>query len=555
VSLAVFVAALALFLAAPLRQASGDSAYTLVASTALLRDGTLAIERYVPPGAGNAHPLRTIRGHVYSFFPPGNAVLSVPAVVVAELLGEHVIDAHGQADRAVENRVSSMFAACLMAALVAFAFATARLFLDRASSLAVAAVTALGTSVLSTFSRGLWSQTWAVLLVAIAWFVALRRSSAVLVGSLLAWAYFTRPTTAIPALAIVLYLALDRRRRDALVASIVGALWLACFVVWSRAAFGSSLPPYYQPARLGNVSALVAFGGNVVSPSRGLFVFSPVIAWAIVAGALFLFRGNRRAIGVAALLACLGHLALMTSFEHWWGGASYGPRLSSDLVPSALVLSVWTLAEGASRLLPGALGAISAAMHLPGAVAESTWLWCDMGPSVEQREMWSWKRAQFLAPFVERRIPPPAEAPLLEDRLSFDDPISTDFVVVGFSATERTFRWTNARRASLAFIVADERAVDSTLTLKVSPFIAPFQPMQRISVRLDGRLIIERDLTAPRLVELSARIPGTLLGPTVHELLFELPEARSPEEMSAGSEKRRLGVAVHELAILPTVPR
>lgn len=555
--LAIFVAALALFLAAPLRQSSADSAYTLVSSMALLRDGTLAIDRYVPPGTGGTFPLQTVQGHVYSFFPPGNAILSLPAVVVAEALGERVIDARGLADRAAENRIGAAFAACLMAALVALSFATARLFLDRPSSFGVATVTALGTAVLSTFSRGLWSQTWAVLLIAIAWFLALRRSSAVVVGSLLAWAYFTRPTSAIAAVAIVLFLALERRRRDAIVASLAGAVWLVGFVVWSRASFGTSLPPYYQPTRLGRVSAVVALGGNLVSPSRGLVVFSPVIAWAIVAGAIFLFRARRRSLGFAALVACLGHLALLSSFEHWWGGASYGPRLASDLVPSAVVLAIWTLRAGASRLLPAALGALSMAMNVPGAVFESTWRWSEMGTSVEEREMWSWSRAQFLAPFVERTIPPPAEAPVLVDRLAFDDPASIDFVVVGFSPTERTFRWTSARRAALAFTLPEGRAVDSRLTLTLSPFLAPFQPSQRLAVRLDGRLLIERELVEPRVLEISARVPGALLGPQVHELVFELPEAHSPEEMSAGLDRRRLGVAVHELTLLPldAVPR
>src|SRR5262249_41636032 len=72
--------------------------------------------------------------------------------------------------------------------------------------------------------------------------------------------------------------------------------------------------------------------GLLVSPGRGLFVYSPVLAFSLV-GIVFACRreGDRliRAIALGVLLV----LGVYSRWWVWWGGASYGPRMLADLTP------------------------------------------------------------------------------------------------------------------------------------------------------------------------------------------------------------------------------
>ena len=101
----------------------------------------------------------------------------------------------------------------------------------------------------------MWTETWGVLLLGVVVWMLLRsetsgrRLNPFLLGTLLAWTYFVRPTNAVPILAISVYLFLYQRQTF-IRYSVTGAVWLAIFVAYSWYHFHQVLPNYYLANRL-----------------------------------------------------------------------------------------------------------------------------------------------------------------------------------------------------------------------------------------------------------------------------------------------------------------
>ena len=94
------------------------------------------------------------------------------------------------------------------------------------------------------------------------------------------------------------------------------------------------MPDYYQPNR---VSVSGTFGeamlGNLVSPARGLFVYSPVLLLALSGLVLALRQREERLLSACFAIIVVMHWLVVSRFPHWWGGHSYGPRFMTDIVP------------------------------------------------------------------------------------------------------------------------------------------------------------------------------------------------------------------------------
>jgi hypothetical protein len=180
------------------------------------------------------------------------------------------------------------------------------------------------------------------------------------------------------------------------------------FVAVNVTAYGSPLPPYYAAQRIGSTPHFFeALAGNLVSPSRGLLLFSPVLGLAVVG--IVLKVGARTLDGVDVVLAgcVLAHWVAISSFPRWWGGDAFGPRFFSDMVPFLVVLAVPVVAalataSGVRRTLAlgacSALVAVSVAINFAGAYLPSTWCWNVIPANLDTRpdRLWSWRDPQFL---------------------------------------------------------------------------------------------------------------------------------------------------------------
>ncbi|MCB8987191.1 MAG: hypothetical protein H6661_05535 [Ardenticatenaceae bacterium] len=275
----------------------------------------------------------------------------------------------------------------------------------------------LGSSFSSTLGTGLWTLNFATLFVMLSIWLLVRRDSAhsttvhpLWLGSFLFAAYLARPTTAVFILLVFVYL-IWQDKREVWVTAVTALAWLFLFVLYSRAEMGVWLPPYYLPQRLAgaNVPLPIVFYGLFFSPGRGLFVFSPMFLLLLIV-ALWRWRHLRHEPLFWFALAWMGlHTWTLLRFEHWWGGASFGPRLLTDIVPAFIILTAvlrkrWPLGLGlpARRWLLG-LGIVTAVFSIyvnayAGLYVPATSLWNSM-PDIDKapQYLFDWRHPQFAA--------------------------------------------------------------------------------------------------------------------------------------------------------------
>ena len=124
----------------------------------------------------------------------------------------------------------------------------------------------------------------------------------------------------------------------------------AANMLWFRHPFGAQALLQDVNFRLHATDALFqfhieGFAGLLISPSRGLMVFSPVALLA-VAGLRQLAATGWRSPWRWCALALMAQYALYGSYAVWWGGHTYGPRYLLDVLPLMVPLASRGLASG-----------------------------------------------------------------------------------------------------------------------------------------------------------------------------------------------------------------
>ncbi len=80
--------------------------------------------------------------------------------------------------------------------------------------------------------------------------------------------------------------------------------------------------------------------GTLISPSRGIFIFSPIILYSFL-GAYKVFKlrayKDEKLIGIMTL-AALGLFFSYCFYIFWWAGYCYGPRFMTDILPVSCYL-------------------------------------------------------------------------------------------------------------------------------------------------------------------------------------------------------------------------
>lgn len=417
VCLAVFLACMGLYRLAPLRVQT-DSIWSIPTAVSIIREGNIDLDEYRDQARVGVHGIAQHNGRLYNFFPLGPSLAALPYVwprhawsmahrdddKTSRSWAKNLEPGHldvGFFARA-ENGVASVY--CALAAI--FVYLTARRRLTVGPALLVATVFAFGTSVFSTASRVLWQHGPSVAaLAAIVWLVSGERWNgrrALALGCLLGLSYVMRPTNAISVAIIGAWWVLTHPRLSG--AAALGLL--SVLVPW--AAFNHSvwqtwLPPYYQATRLDLDMRLVgeALLGNLISPGRGLFIFTPV-AFAAVVGVVLKVRAHTLARHELAFLAVLfGHWCAVSTFPHWWAGHSFGNRFFTDVTPYwayFLIPTMEWLCHPVPRWIRAAMAILavaSLAIHTRGSSRDECWYWNSDIDEKPQR-LWDWTDLQFL---------------------------------------------------------------------------------------------------------------------------------------------------------------
>lgn len=236
------------------------------------------------------------------------------------------------------------FAAAFISSLtVVMFFFCARALTTLRTSALITVVFALATSMWTTPAQGLWQHTPSILFQLIAlWFLLSgkhRDARAVAPGAFfLSAATISRQSVGITALLFTIYVWLAYR--PALVRWMIWAIPPALLAITYNTIYnGSPLIFGYQEGVAGvmHLPSIESIAGLLISPSRGLLVYSPMLIFALVG---FKHWGaNRLFYFFVALTFGIGTL-LLSLFEAWHGGWGYGTRLMTDLLPYITLLVI-----------------------------------------------------------------------------------------------------------------------------------------------------------------------------------------------------------------------
>ena len=328
--------------------ASGDSLPASLIPFSVLLDGSITLDRfgpYIDEHVWYASAVLYKAGsHWYSIYPIAGPLLTTPLYLPVVLVPW--FRRQPPATLIAVARVAEKFVAATLAAAAAIALL---LLLRRLTSVraawALTLLFALGTGNWSTASQALWQHTYGQLAI-IGCLYAIQRMSGPgsvgrwywVAGGFAACAAAIRPTNLalMPALLLVLWLQREPLRQYLRVFAL--PLVAGCLVVtYNYAAFGNVTGGY--PAKLDG-RLIEGLLGILLSPGRGLLVYTPVLifAFAVLAPRARESRDRHRLVVTAASVFVVLHLLLIAMWPIWWGGYCWGPRLLTEILAPSIVL-------------------------------------------------------------------------------------------------------------------------------------------------------------------------------------------------------------------------
>ena len=342
------------------------------------------------------------RGRSVSVFPFWPSLQLFPVYAAYGLAGHFPTEATVWTAQRRAAQLSMALTAVLVAAIVA------RRSGHRVALLAIVAF-AFGTInwfVLSqlAFSNGLVQLWVAAALVVGLWRLPPSPFAAAVSLMMLVVAAFFRLNLGVFAAFWVLYLVVRLRRRALVPLGAAAALALVMAAV-NLAYMGHPLGLYGLQARkiaILSPTLWTALYGNLLSPARGLLVFSPWIALTALGLA---GRDEEERVATWFILAgCVAHLIVTSNHPHWHGGGSMGPRLTADLLPAWTFLAAggyaWCLRRRWATVV--AILAVAASCVIAGAHAFShsqRWEHIPVTADVSPDRLFDWRDALVLAPF------------------------------------------------------------------------------------------------------------------------------------------------------------
>jgi hypothetical protein len=416
----------------------GDSEPAKHLPVSILRHGSLYLDEVAPlyqgyiwpidvPSEGRFHGVVFRRGHWVSAYPVVIPLLAAPLYVpVVWLLDRYAVpDGHPLA-LSLLDLMEKATAATMAAASAAVLLLVLRRFCPPRTATVLVLLYAFGSNTWVVSSQAMWQHGMSELLIAVALLWLLRgtreeggRARLALAGSglALALAVANRPPNAILAVALALYVVHCLRGRSwpfFLCPPVVAALQLGYNLYF----FGSLAGAQGGRAAEWSTPILEGLAGLLVSPSRGLFLYTP---WTLfsVGGAILAWRSPSWLLLRYLSIAVAAQLLLYSRWMMWWGGAGFGPRLITDLLPLLTLLLVPVVAVARSRALRALLAAaavIAIAIQAVGAFL--------VFPGLDEpARLWSWRRSQLAVAWGDRM---PAPATQLRNWIALRDLFALD---------------------------------------------------------------------------------------------------------------------------------
>lgn len=328
--------------------ASGDSLPAALVPFSILLDRSITLDRFGPYLSQHVWYAPAIveksGGHWYSKYPIAGPILTTPLYLPIAFVPQL-----GQQSPATLIAIARIAEKIVAVALAAESALVLLLLLRQITSPRAAwmltLLFAFGTTTWSTSSQALWQHTFGALAIG-ACLYAVERLQASGAGTGWYWiagigagcALAIRPTNVLllPALGVVLWI---RRARL--------ADYCRAFIVPAAAAAGTAAFNFAVFHRLAggytvklNGHFVEGLPGILISPGRGLLIYTPITIFALAAFASRSreTRQQHRLVVIAASIFIVLYLAFFAMFPVWWGGYCWGPRLLTEIVAPLIIL-------------------------------------------------------------------------------------------------------------------------------------------------------------------------------------------------------------------------
>ncbi len=303
----------------------------------VLRSRVVLVLTTSPRSSGGPPPPQP-GDHVCSIFPPGVALLALPILVPAVLAGVP------PSDVTTLLLLGHLVAAILEAIAALLLWSIVRRFVSARWSVALVLLYFLATSVRTVGSQALWQHSGVHLAIAAAlWLVLIERPVSryreLLAGLALGLGTVVRQTSAIVVPGVA-------RRRTLLHIFAGFGIGIVPLLVYNTVAFGNAFEQGYGSKPF-DTPILNGLYGLLLSPSRGFFVYTPYLAFALAPLTLAWRRRGEVAHRLRSLgLAAVATLALYSTYTEWWGGRVFGARFLDDLAPILFAALAWGIGQG-----------------------------------------------------------------------------------------------------------------------------------------------------------------------------------------------------------------
>ena len=402
---------------------SGDSLAARYLPLGIWRYGTLKLDR-ITRWVAHGHPIgKRARRHAASspvnyFEPDANWIargrhdhfVSFYPVVAPLLVSPLYLPAiaylhyHGWQQPEVD-RVAELMEKLSASVLAAFASVLIYFLVRRDAGrwgFALALAFAFGTNTWMISSQTLWQHGAAELLIALALLLASSAPNSMRVAALGAVCVAitaNRPPDALVAGAIAFWVVWTRRPKVSwLLAG--AAIPFAALLLYNVGMIGSLTGGYGSGSKPAmsffQHSAWDGMAGLLISPTRGLLVFSPFLAFVPLGFIRRLREPDTRILTLALGVAVFAQLLLYARMD-WRMGMSWGPRVLTDLLP----IFIWMLAPVPLVLNAVGRGALILTMVASTVVQAIGAFWytgaTDLAIDSSMKAAWDWRNTQFIA--------------------------------------------------------------------------------------------------------------------------------------------------------------
>ena len=368
----------------------------------ILREGDFDLDEFTDLHWRSAASGMIYRGnHFVSLYPVGASVFAAPFYLPS------AIGPMPGNSRFVGDLEKLAAAFIVVLSVIVLYFAILRLT-THGLALLITAVYALATSSFSVSSQALWQHGPAQLCLAAALYCLVRGSKQprwnFFAGFPAALAVVCRPTDALLVIPMGLYVLFHHTKKipGFLLFTLPPILFQ---ILYNNYYFDNPFHTQWHLNQEGFWSTpfFEGLSGILFSPARGLFIYSPILAFSFV-GIIFCWTKPGFALLRYLSIGVVANLLLYSKFFMWWGGSTYGPRLLADLLP-ILCLFLYPinnfLMKGIPKIVFFLLTAFSITAHAIGVYADDPYFNSNLHINSQSNAAWLWTDNQLVNPLKD----------------------------------------------------------------------------------------------------------------------------------------------------------